>query len=102
MRCGASPTDGRNRLSLYLIKADDVIGDGILNFWEKPFVQKKNFLGLKLFFLDNFFSCRTKSAAALGTTFGLVLLLSVISKCVIDSISNHCYKKQCRLPYLRQ
>ena len=44
MRCGASPTDGRNRLSLYLIKADDVIGDGILNFWEKPSVQKNKLM----------------------------------------------------------
>ena len=44
LRCGASPTDGRNRLSLYLIKADDVIGDGILSFWEKPNVQKNKLM----------------------------------------------------------
>ena len=44
MRCGARPIDGRNRLSLYLNKADDVIGDGILNFWEKPSVEKNKLM----------------------------------------------------------
>ena len=44
MRCGAKPIDGRNRLSLYINKADDVIEDGILNFWEKPSVQKNKLM----------------------------------------------------------
>ena len=50
----------------------------------------------KIFFLIMIFSCRKKSAVALGTAFGL-LLLSVISKFVMDSISSNCYQNQCCL-----
>ena len=49
----------------------------------------------KISFFITVFSCRKKSAVALGTAFGL--LLSVISKFVIDSISSNCYQNQCCL-----
>ena len=37
-------------------------------------------------FVQVIFSCWTKSVAALGTTFGLLLLLSVISKFIVNII----------------
>ena len=49
----------------------------------------------QLTFTRMVFDCRTKSVAALGTTFGLLLLLlSVISKFVVNSISSYCNYSQ--------
>ena len=55
-------------------------GNALLKVFHRTFLRKfKNI---------DIFSCRAKSTAALGTTFGLLLLLllSVISKCVISLI----------------